>query len=314
MKKWLFLGITALILVPVLLFIFRKDNIISRDEAIVHCETSNSKYFDWNGTEIHYTEWGSGDTTILMVHGFGGSHKNFELISEILQDEYHIICVDLPAFGLSEVPEGEYGSNDLFGLYQSHIRYCAANLCKDYYHLMGNSMGGWISWDLAAENDSSLLSLTLLNSAGFGMAEVKQVAAGWMTSPLGDFVFKKGVPFRLSRSNAERCLSNDELINDERVMDNYYMMNKEGTFPWMLKMVGADVLPDTSKLNTIQCPSLVVWGDEDEIVPAEHADKFVERIPNSQKLVYEKCGHTPQMEYPEQFVEDWRNFVANTVL
>lgn len=313
MKKWIFLGITALILIPVLLFIFRKDNIISRDEAIAHCATPNSKYIDWKGTQIHYTERGEGDTTILMVHGFGGSHKNFESISEILKDDYHIICVDLPAFGLSEVPQGDYESNDLFGLYQSHIRYCAANLCKDYYHVMGNSMGGWISWDMAADNDSSLLSLTLLNSAGFGMAEVKEVAAGWMTSPLGDFIFKKGVPFSLSRSNAERCLSNDDLIKEEKVMANYYMMNKEGTFPWMLKMVGADVLPDTTKLNTIECPSLVVWGSEDEIVPAEHADKFVERIPNSQKLVYERCGHTPQMELPEQFVEDWRIFVANQV-
>jgi pimeloyl-ACP methyl ester carboxylesterase len=314
MKKWIFAGITFVLVIPLLLFIFRKNNLLTREQAIALCEEPNSKYLDWNGMQMHYTEWGSADTTILMVHGFGGSHKNFDSISKLLKDEYHVICVDIPAFGLSQVPEGDYADEELFGLYQSHIRYAAEKLCKNYYHLIGNSMGGWISWDMAAGNDSALLSLTLLNSAGFEMGKAKESATGWMTGPLGDFIFKKGVPFSMALSNAKRCFSQEELVNEERVRYNYYMLNKEGTFPWMLRMAKAEVLPDTARLSNIQCPSLVVWGSEDEIIPVRHADKFVERIPNSHKLIYDKCGHTPQMEYPDQFVQDWRNFVANSQL
>ena len=309
MKKWILGFLLFLVFVPVLLLIFRKDNVVSRQEAIDLCESSYSKYYNWEDIEVHYTDQGAGDTVIFMIHGFGGSHKNFSVIAEELREDYRIICIDLPAFGLSEVPKIDLKNDELFAYYQRFIRSSIDFLDLKYYHLMGNSMGGWIAWDLAAESDSNLLSLTLLNSAGFGMEKVKGSATSWMTGPFGGFIFKKGVPFRMSKSNAERCFSDDSKINIDRVEKNYFMLNKEGTFSWMLQMASSTVLPDTALIAQINCPSLVLWGDDDQIVPVDHADKFDALLPNSKKIIYEKCGHTPQMEYPKQVAGDWINFV-----
>lgn len=310
-KKWLLLGVFILILVPLLLFIFRKDNIITRSEAILLCQDANSKFYTWNDLEIHYTEEGSGSETIIMVHGFGGSHKNFTFLSDLLKTNYRVIAIDLPAFGLSEVPSSDIPNDELFHMYRTFMSDALESLAIEKYHLIGNSMGGWISWDLASQQDTNLLSLTLLNSAGYGMNEVKGTAAGWMTGPTASFVFKKGVPYKFSESNAKRCLYDDSKLNEDKVHDNYYMMNKEGTFPWMMKMVMSSELPDTNAIKNILCPTLIVWGEHDEIVPVAHASKFENDIVGSIKIIYEDCGHIPQVEHPDRVANDWLTFVQN---
>ncbi|MCB9255844.1 MAG: alpha/beta hydrolase [Chitinophagales bacterium] len=308
MKKIL-LGILALVLlVPIAIFFLRKDNVVSMEEAKDLCETKNSHYFEFNGLEYHYTEQGSGEECILMVHGFGGSHKNFELVSELLSDSFRVICIDLPAFGLSSVPQENVLGEEMFALYRKFIASSLDKLNISSCHLVGNSLGGWISWDLASSQDPRIKSLTLLNSAGYGMDRVKSNASSWMTGPFAKFLFKKGVPYRMTLSNARRVLWDDTKVNEEKVRLNYYMMNKEGTFDWMLNMVASAVIPDTTLLLSVNCPSLIIWGDQDEVVPAEHAASFERDIPNSAKIIYENCGHVPQIEYPERFVADWKAF------
>ena len=310
-KKWLLIGILALILVPLVLFLLRKDNTISREKAISLCQNKYSHFYEWNGLDIHYTEQGAGEETILMVHGFGGSHKNFESLSEILQQDYRVIAIDIPAFGLSEVPDLAMANEDLFPLYQSFIKDALTSLNIEKYHLIGNSLGGWISWDLATKQDTNLLSLTLLNSAGYGMDKVKEKVSGWMTGPISAFVFKKGVPYRFSQSNAERCMWDDTKLNEDKVRENYYMLNKEGTFPWMMKMVTGSQMPDTIAIRNISCPTLIIWGDHDEVVSVDNAARFEEDIKGSVKIVYKDCGHIPQVEYPEQVAKDWLSFVMS---
>lgn len=312
MKKWILIILALVLLIPIAILFLRKDNVVSREEAIAQCASPDSKYYDWNDLEIHYTDQGVHDTTILMIHGFGGSHKNFAVIADILEDHFRVVCIDVPAFGLSEVPSNDIADENMFALYQEFIRNSVSALDINYYHLMGNSMGGWIAWDFAAENDSMLLSLTLLNSAGFGMKRVKETATGWMTGPFGQLVFKKGVPFRISKSNAKRVFYDDEKVNLDRAKANYYMLNKEGTFPWMLRMAANPIYPDTSKIELISCPALILWGKNDEVIPVAHADNFASQISRSEKIIYDNCGHTPQMEFPERVAEDWLNFIAKT--
>jgi len=313
-KKWWLLGALILILVPLGLFLFRKDNTISREEAIRLCQDENSHFYEWKGLEIHYTEQGFGDETILMVHGFGGSHKNFEMLSGILQKDYRVIVIDIPAFGLSEVPSLDMANEDLFPLYQSFVKDALKSLHVEKYHLIGNSLGGWISWDLASKQDTNLLSLTLLNSAEYGMDKVKDKISGWMTGSASEFIFRKGVPYSFSQVNAERCLWDDAKLDEEKVLQNYYMLNKVGTFPWMMKMVMSAELPDTNAIKNISCPTLIIWGEHDEIVSVENAARFEEDIEGSVKIVYEDCGHIPQVEHPERVAKDWLIFVRNIKL
>ena len=309
MKKIVLFVIALLVLIPVLLFVFRKNNIVSREEVKTLCGTPNSKYYDWRDLQIHYTEAGQGEESILMLHGFGGSHKNFRDFSLALEDDYRVIAIDLPAFGLSSVPSQDIPNDELFAMYQSFIEDAVVALELEKYHLVGNSMGGWISWDYALKQDTNLLSLTLLNSAGFGMDKVKGKISGWMTGSFSKAVLKKGVPYSIPESNAKRCLWDDAKMSNEMVQQNYYMINKEGTFPFMLKMIESPVLPDTAALANISVPTLILWGDADEVISVENATKFQKAILKSELKIYKDCGHIPQVEYPNKVAADWQSFV-----
>jgi pimeloyl-ACP methyl ester carboxylesterase len=202
-------------------------------------------------------------------------------------------------------------SNEMFPLYEQFIIDALVSLDIEKYHLMGNSLGGWIAWDLAARQDTNLLSLTLLSSAGYGIAEVKAKISGWMTGSASSYLLKKGVPYRFSEANAERCLWDDKKLDEKQVLANYYMMNKEGTFPWMMKMISAADVPDSLAIKNISCPTLILWGDQDEIVSVASADLFENDILGSVKIIYKDCGHIPQVEYPNEVAKDWLQFVSN---
>lgn len=313
MKKIVLIVMTFLVLIPVAFFLLRKDNILSLEEAKDLCATANSHYYSWRDLEIHYVDVGEGDETVVLLHGFGGSHKNFRDFTLEIQDDYRVVAIDLPAFGLSEVPPLDIPNDELFELYQSFLIDAISILDIKKHHLIGNSLGGWISWDYATKQDTNLLSLTLLNSAGFGLSESKEKVSGWMTGGFTKAVLKKGVPYSMPESNAKRCLWDDEKLNPKMVMQNYYMINKQGTFPFMLKMIEANTMPDTVSLAKIIAPTLIVWGDADEIISVENADKFEDAIETNQKIIYPDCGHIPQVEYPKLVAADWTKFVDKMV-
>lgn len=313
MKKLVLIVIALLVLIPTAIFLLRKDNILSLEEARELCATPNSNYYTWRDLEIHYVDVGKGDETVVLLHGFGGSHKNFRDFTLELQDNYRVVAIDLPAFGLSEVPPLDIPNDDLFELYQSFLVDAITILGIGKHHLVGNSLGGWISWDYATKQDTNLLSLTLLNSAGFGLGESKEKVSKWMTGGFTRAILKKGVPYSMPESNAKRCLWDDSKLNPDMVMFNYYMINKEGTFPFMFKMMEVNTMPDTASLTKIIAPTLIVWGDADEVVPVENADKFEDAIATNEKIIYPDCGHIPQVEYPKMVASDWKKFVDKMV-
>ncbi len=70
---------------------------------------------------------------------------------------------------------------------------------------------------------------------------------------------------------------------------------------------------DTSLIKTIQCPTLIIWGKKDNIIPYTHASRFHRDIPNNKLIIYEDCGHIPMVEQVEQLEKDFRAFIADTL-
>lgn len=311
MKKKIAIGLALLLLLPIAWLFLRKNNIVSLETARTSLQTQESQYFEWENISCHYTKMGNGPENVVLIHGFGGSHKNFDLFAPLLAEKYTVYAIDLPAFGLSEVPSLDLPDNEIIEMYRAYFDYTFSYLNLDTFHLLGNSLGGWMAWDYTSRNPQKVSSLCLLNSAGFGMAQAREAATSWMTGPLGGILFKKGIPLSISQSNAERCLWNPEKVNKDKVAANHIMNNKEGTFDWMMKMAQSTVLPDTTALANITCKTLVVWGDTDAIVSVANAPKFEAAIPGSKLLIYENCGHIPQIEYPEKLAQDWLAFVMN---
>ena len=309
MKKKIGLVVLVLLLIFVLLIVFRKDNIVEWNTVVEKYETPNSHFFTWENQQYHYTQQGNGGDTIIMIHGLGGNFKNFTDFARILEQDYTIFIIDLPGFGLSEVPNVVNNPpKDMMAYHQGFFDKFEETIQLDSFHIIGNSMGGMVSWYLAAKNPK-IKSLTLLNSAGYGMAEVKESATGWMTGSIGKWLFKKGMPLSKAKSNAEACFYDEAKATEVNYTANYYMNNKKGTFQWMLNLATSEILPDTLLIQNINIPTLIVWGENDKVIPPSHANKFKRDIPNAELVIYPNCGHIPQVEIPEKLAADWSIFI-----
>jgi pimeloyl-ACP methyl ester carboxylesterase len=64
----------------------------------------------------------------------------------------------------------------------------------------------------------------------------------------------------------------------------------------MLALARSKQFPDTTLIGRVQCPTLIVWGKQDKIIPVEHAERFHHDIKNSEVLIFDSCGHVPMIE------------------
>ena len=100
----------------------RKDLTLSKEYVKEKYRLPNSKFINWNGTEIHYTESGKG-FPILMIHGFGGSGRDFIILDSLLNDKYKVFRIDLPGFGLSDFPVQTETTPDYIKVYDAYFSF-----------------------------------------------------------------------------------------------------------------------------------------------------------------------------------------------
>lgn len=311
MKKR-FIVILVLLLVFIPTFIYLAQNrVVPKDIAIENCSLPNSKFLEWKGMDIHYVEYGEkGKEQILTLHGFGGSLHNFKALNNLLSNDYYVLALDLPGFALSDAPDmAIFGEGNFMEVYRQFLDFIITEFELNDFHLIGNSMGGWISWETASVYPDKIKSLTLSASAGYEMEKVAKIATGWLSSKKVRKFINRGFPMPLLKANVHNKIFYDKnKISNDEIKINYFLFNKEGSIDWMMDLAGSGTPADTSKILSIEIPTLIIWGKHDKIVPVEHADKFYRDLPNSQKIIYENCGHVPQIEFAERFRDDLIEF------
>ncbi len=286
---------------------FRPSTIIPHSEAKAKFATEHSNFINWRGAEIHYTDEGSG-IPLVMIHGYGGSHRNFNKISALLKEDFRVIRVDLPGFGLSQFPESYKNSTNLIQLYRDYMTFIFDTLQLDSVYLMGNSMGGWMAWETAVENADRVKKLTLMCSAGYEMEKVSERAASLLKKRYVERIFSRGMPMYFQEDGARKCYYDESKINKQEVKNNNALWNTEGNIQAAFLLAGSGEKADTTLIEKITCPTLIIWGKEDEIIPVEHAYKFQNAIKGSRLIVYENCGHIPMIENTEQTAKDFMAF------
>lgn len=309
-KRYIILLILLIIFIPTFIYL-GQNRVVPKEVAIEKCSLPNSKFLKWKGMDIHYVEYGQkGKQQILTLHGYGGSLHNFKDLNNLLANDYYVLAVDLPGFALSDVPDmALFGEGNFMEVYRQFLDFIITEFELNDFHLIGNSMGGWISWETATVYPEKIKSLTLSASAGYELEEVAKIATGWLSSKKIRKFINRGFPMPLLKANVHNKIFYDEnKISEDEVRINYYLFNKEGTIDWMMDLAGSGTTADTAKLTTIEIPTLIIWGEHDKIVPVKHADKFDRDLPNSQKIIYENCGHVPQIELADRFRDDLVEF------
>lgn len=282
---------------------------VATTQKLVQYERSRSnlttKYFTLSsGDTIAYLDNGNliGEP-LLLIHGFGGNKDNFTRIASELE-HYHLIIPDLLGFGSSSKPmAADYRSDAqaqrLHELMQA--KGMASNL-----HVGGNSMGGSISVAYAARYPNEVKSLWLLDSAGFWSVGIheKFYDATPDDNPL--VIDKIEDYFSLYNlvmydppyipKSVQAVFAKDNLAHRE-------LHTK------ILEQIVLDNVEERSKIIAKHyIPTLVVWGEEDEVIKPETAELMSELMPHAQVIMMPDVGHVPMVEAVEQTAEDYKRF------
>jgi len=307
MKK-ISLLMLLLVAIIVMVLILRPDNTLKKEKVKREYAQPDSKFLNWNGTEIHYTVDGTG-FPVLMIHGFGSSNWDFYLLDSLLCDKYRIIRIDMPGFGLSDYPQNKKACQDIFSTYNNYFDFLLDTLHLDSFYVMGNSLGGMFAWNLSIRHPQQVKKLVLLNSAGYEMDKViKEANADAFRKGYVRWFLQKGIPKFLIRDGMNRICYNRPEIYSFQTERMWKYWNREGNLQNIMRMVNYDHYIPSAEIKQIQCPTLILWGKQDQIVSVRYADSFHHDIKNSQLIIYDSCGHVPMIERPLDVERDVLRF------
>jgi len=259
-----------------------------------------------DGVNVRYRDEGPKDAeTIVMVHGFTSSLETWDALAGELKSDYRVIRLDLAGHGLTGPdPQERYTNDDTVALFEDFLN----ELDIEGSVHIGNSLGGLISWRLAAQSPELVSKLVLISPGGFSINGVtdKPVEVPAMVQAYLAMAPEAGV------KQATRALFADpEKLSAERIEEIGYMMRRDGNGDAFIKRASVFTLPDPLQdLVKVKAPALIIWGDKDAIVPVTHGQKFVDALPNAKLSIYQSTGHVPQEERPVKLSNDIRAFLA----
>ena len=183
--------------------------------------------------------------------------------------------------------------------------------------LVGNSVGGSIALRLALANQSAVRTLTLVSSAGLGR-EVHPLLALDTLPGIGELAIMlsrfPGGDVQRSGMSAAMLFAQPWRVPGEFFTEQHEMGRRPGQLEASTAMARAlfditgqrEILLD--QLHTLAVPTLVLWGENDYVLPAQHAKAAVDRLPRGRLSLFADCGHLPHVEHPDRFgtvLSDW---------
>lgn len=242
--------------------------------------------------------------TVLLIHGLGSAGTIFKKLAELLSREFDVIVIDLPGHGATPLQPGVGMSPLDMAL---HIRHTMDELGIEKAHLVGNSLGGWIAFELAALHPERVSSAVGLAPAG--MRETPLNARDLLLS-FNRILAKALKPWinslvRLKFMRRIGFSRNSPLWEQwslETCRDAAIAMSHSTGYPLALRASLGKVAENTLKVPD-SVPLIVVFGDTDNIIPAKSGQSKIFMPPHAQWLIWENCGHAIQLDHPERVVE-----------
>jgi pimeloyl-ACP methyl ester carboxylesterase len=265
---------------------------------------SHQRWLELGGRRVNVIELGSGPP-IVFVHGLSGSWQNWLEQLPVFARDHRVVAFDLPGFGASEMPAEEISiagyARWLDALYDA--------LGIDSAAVVGNSMGGFIGAELAIAFPARVERLVLISAAGLtiehqrddrALAVLKTLDkrlaayAGWLATR-SDALSRRP---RARRMIFGLVAHRPDLLPAPLVAEQIRGSGKPGFVPALDALTS---YPIRDRLPEIACPTLIVWGTKDHLVPVRDADEFARLIPDARKVVWPQTGHMAMLERPAAF-------------
>ncbi len=243
---------------------------------------------------LHVRDSGPRDApAIVMLHGFGASLHTWQAWAEVLQSDHRVIRFDLPGSGLSPPdPSGTYTdarSMQLLLALMDQLGVPSATV-------VGHSIGGRLAWQFAATHANRVDKLVLLSpdgfaSPGFDYGRAPEVPASFK-------LMRWVLPRPLLKMSLEPAYADPGLaLNDELTTRYFELMRAPGSRDALLDRMAQTVLVDPRPvLARIQAPTLLLWGEQDQMIPIANAADYVKAVPSLTLLRLPGVGHLAQEE------------------
>ncbi len=254
--------------------------------------------------ELAHVKSGVGEP-LLLIHGMGSSSEAWKLITPDLSKDFEVIAVDLPGHGKSKMPGGT--RMDPASLAQLVSRQMHG-WGYEKFHVVGNSLGGWTSLELAAAFPEQILSVTALAPAGLWLVpETKRQALGalsrymasgthYVAPHLLKYTWAKKIGFS-KVSPQWQTLPLEICIDATKAMGSSL-----GYFPAWDAMLGLRFDKDISSA----IPITVVFGDSDNTLPAQYSQERSLVPQHSRWVVLPQSGHAPMWDRAPEVVAEIR--------
>lgn len=266
---------------------------------------AHQRWVDVDGDRVNVIELGEGPP-LVFVHGLSGSWPNWLEQLPVFAERHRVIAMDLPGFGHSPMPRETITISG----YARILDGLLGQLGVDAAAVIGNSMGGFVSCELAIAYPQRVERLVLISAAGVStyqhrdamralpaIVRMERVIAGyaaWVASR-SDSVARRP---RLRNATLGLVVRHPSRLPAALAAEQIRGAGKPG----FLQALRANLdYPIEERLPEIACPTLIVWGDEDRVISARDADVFQRLIAGSRKVMFEGTGHMAMLERPAAF-------------
>lgn len=268
------------------------------------------------GTEIAYTDRGTGPATLVFVHGLGSNLKAWQKNTDSLSRFYRCIALDLPGYGKSAKGDFPYG----MAFFAGQLRAFLDTLDLQHVVLVGHSMGGQVALTLALQKTARLDKLVLIAPAG--IETFSEAEKNWFRMVYTPEVVKNTPPEQIRRNfllNFHRWPADADFMIEDR-----FFLRQTAEYEAWCRMIpqcvnGMLSEPVFDRLGEVALPTLIIYGENDALIPNTilHKDQNTRQIgelarhsiPGSRLLMFPECGHFVNWEQADMTNRAIREFL-----
>lgn len=268
-----------------------------------------SKFVEIDGMQVHYRVEGKG-MPIVLIHGTGASLHTWDDWTLKLKENYQVIRMDLPAFGLTGPNKsGDYSIKQ----YTQFLEEFVVKMKLDSMFLAGNSLGGNIAWNYASKNPEKVQKLILVDASGLPTNKPQPWIFKMAKTPVLSKLFLYITPRSIIEDNLKQVYEDDTKISDALITRFHDMALREGNRKAFVDRAKIDfTTSEASKkeqLQNIQTPTLLIWGAKDTWIPLDNGKRMDALLPNSKLVVLQNSGHVPMEENPKESFKVLNDFL-----
>ena len=251
--------------------------------------TFTEEFVQIGNSKLQLLKGGSGEP-LLLLHGAGGNRGWLRYVQR-LSEQYTVYLPTHPGFGLSDRADWIQNIHDLACFYT----WFQEELDIEQIRCIGFSMGGWLAAEMAALSRHSFSRLILVDAVGIKpkQGEIKDI-----------FIITPEEVAGLSFYATSQIPEYDKIYNSSPTPEDINLSERDREMAvricWKPYM-HSPRLPYI--LGRVSIPTAIIWGREDQLVPLECGELYRQVIPESTLTIIKNCGHSPQIEKPDEFAE-----------